>query len=575
MSKPGIARLYAVSNGKYTAKYQEVSPIVILKCSEGSGPVSPWVPLAKHLFGKGLQSVFILDVSSLMSEMPRENSTAGMGPILKPMSRVLKKLNVADATFVGLTTGSALACKLARQAGMGELFARIVVLCVGHPEKVPSFREAPEEAVPLHVLQMQESAAAMAKWNTLNNHLVTSTVVPKGGGGAEVGLAEVVLALQTYLLDEVLPELPIPSAVDVCGAELVYSVSQFDKQQVATITPFVVEGAVSVSAPPVHTDPSEPLKKAVLKLDTIPEWWIEDEADFFAGESHVWSVRPGAAIHAMQARVVEVGTPDAEGVCVARVADVNGTVRVAFNTENTAHTSAFKIGDCVELNGRVAADSNGIPYISLPPKDGAATVVPYPNILVGDRAETTVQMAQEKGLGVGDVQNRVGCLLLRGRKVALSRRKRGGRTELVVPSGVVRDEETMEAGAMRVLAEGLDVDVEEFRFAGQLGTFTHFPAPGVVETVFVAFAAGAPPDGAAKDSTDLPVDPTSPYDWFLLAHALRVTSHEWHNLLWELARRMHGAHKAQIILPQWRCGLFGVREVDEERGHVEKEGGGD
>jgi hypothetical protein len=50
-------------------------------------------------FGGGLEGVFVADCSLLMREWPREASSRGLGPVLKPVARLLTKLNPSGVSL--------------------------------------------------------------------------------------------------------------------------------------------------------------------------------------------------------------------------------------------------------------------------------------------------------------------------------------------------------------------------------------------------------------------------------------------------------------------------------------------
>ena len=581
-----LVRLFAISNGDYSPSIQEQKPIILLRGSgKGDDAVSRWASLAQKLFPLGCRSIFVLDIVKLMADLPKEMATTtGAGPVVKPLLRMLQKFNPQDATVVGLANTCALLAKLVQMEAVEGLVSRVIAIEPDNGSlrdlRLPS-DAPPAPEVAFHFIHVNKvNVAEETFWRNTNKGEVTSAVAATTAGTTLMEaiasrIADHVEACQAF------EELPQPDCPAVKACELVYTLSHQTKHHEVAVrgVPITVAQA-STTAPAAAAAKPQPAKPAAVAAAAadddaaapslvaaapkvtaptfydvaVPEWWEEDR------DSHISSVRPGAVVANLMGRVVGL-----QGKW-AKIADQSGTVRVQWSA--AAHDAAFKVGSPVCVSGKVLTDQEGRVYVSVPPGEATAAEEAGEDeltVLVGDKAETAEQLREATGLNSGEVRNRVGCLLLRGSKVALTRRKdRRNRTELCVPSSVPEEDETPEATAMRCLADALDVDVEEFRIVPHLGTLTRFPEPGVVETLFFAFATSAPPGGAKKDTTDIAVDPTSPYDWFTLRHALRAASYEWHSVLWEAARRMRGAYAAQVVLPQWKCGLFGVREVEEE-----------
>eukprot|EP01060_Flectonema_neradi_P037768 TRINITY_DN7708_c0_g1_i1.p1 TRINITY_DN7708_c0_g1~~TRINITY_DN7708_c0_g1_i1.p1 ORF type:complete len:1144 (+),score=263.57 TRINITY_DN7708_c0_g1_i1:38-3469(+) len=587
------AKLFVVSNGEYKSVYSPQSPLIILRGSGVGDAVKKWIPLSKRVLEKGSRAVYILDIVSLMKEQPRENSIMGLGPVLKPISRTLQKLNPKSATLVGLGSAGSIVAKLLRQEALSDIIGEGIII---QPDTAPTLRDPPlKNPVSLHLIQMSKNDDELLDWTSLAPNLTTSLTV-----GATVG--HVVDAIfDRYIATT--PELPpCEGEPDIRTSEIMFTISPYTKQTEQVIQPMKGSGGskskkpsasttATVTAPPATEEPkSNEESKPVTVNDTpvtttppaatvtaakpsdgsdrpeVPKWWSEDRDDFYSSESHIWTVRAGATIERLRARVIASELPKSKTSCGwAKVADVHGSIRVAYCA---SHARAFKLGNAVCITGRVLTDSNGVLYISVPNETHAAVSLGPDeelSILVTEQDAMTAAEMMKTGISNGEVKHTYGCALIRGSKIALARVKDSlGRKELAIPCGVAIDEETPEATAMRVLAQALDVDPDEYSIASHLGTITRFPKAGCVETIFIAFANRSPPGGASKDKKDIPVDPLSPYDWFTLDHSLRCTYNNWHSTLWNVARRLSEASSAGIVARKWNCGVFGVDEVNRD-----------
>eukprot|EP01059_Diplonema_ambulator_P002436 TRINITY_DN12081_c0_g1_i1.p1 TRINITY_DN12081_c0_g1~~TRINITY_DN12081_c0_g1_i1.p1 ORF type:complete len:1152 (+),score=374.87 TRINITY_DN12081_c0_g1_i1:110-3457(+) len=577
--------------------------VIILKGAGKGDACSRWVLLAEMLFAKGVKAFYVLDISALLKDVPKEMATVGLGPVLKPISRVVQKLNPKDGIIIGLANTCGLLAKLMRQEIMSSYISKGIAI---QPDNsLQPLKDAPlASPVPFHLIYINKADDnEVAQWRAMNADNITMSVTRSQ--------ADLKQAIASAISDELLAsgvfELLVPTdAVNIKGYEIVFTLSAYTKmteqtykevpvQPLEPLKPALkaaVPASVSVQAPVKAAEPSvqlprndvqparqvPPVEQAAVAVvqnpkvavpeerPTVLKWWKEDRDDFYAAESHVWSLRPGAAIERMPVRVLACEPPKTKSEFGwAKVADVNGSVRVAYQGSCSAHVKALKVGNAVALTGKVLSDSTGKIYVSIPADEPRAAEVLSDdelNVLVGDHSEMSAAELVKTGYSSSEVRHRIGCVLIRGSKMVLARMKNSlNKKELVIPTGHPVNEETPEATAVRVLAESLDVDPDEFALAPQLGTLTRFPKVGEVETLYFAFAVRAPPGGAAKDAAEWPVDTTSPYDWFTLKHALRVSFNEWHPTLWAAAQRLHDAAKAGIITPKWKCGIFGVNEI--------------
>jgi hypothetical protein len=73
-------------------------------------------------------TVFIIDYSKLAHMLPAESSARTLGPVSKPIARVLQKLNGAEARLVACGAGCLLACKLLQQQTVAERIAQVVLV---------------------------------------------------------------------------------------------------------------------------------------------------------------------------------------------------------------------------------------------------------------------------------------------------------------------------------------------------------------------------------------------------------------------------------------------------------------
>ena len=584
------AKLFAVSNGEYKTIYSPQSPLIILRGSGMGDAVKKWIPLSTRILEKGNRAVYVLDIINLMKELPRENASTGLGPVLKPISRTLQKLNPRDATIVGLGSACNVIAKLLRQEALSDLIGEGLII---QPDGIPTLRDPQlKNPIALHLIQPVENEEEIASWSSLAPNLTTS-VTP----GPTI--SHVVDAIFNRFI-ETKPELPpLETDPDVRASEILFTISPYTKQTEQVIQPLkglggpksrkaasssttaAVIKTAEVETPkpkeekkqevvPQAATTSQPTAAAAIGSDTdrpeVPKWWTDERDDFYSSESHIWTVRPGATIERLRARVIASELPKSKTSCGwAKVADVHGSVRVAYCA---SQTRAFKLGNAVCITGRVLTDSKGILYISIPNEPHAAVALgpdEEMSILVNEQDSMTAAEMMKTGISNSEVKQTFGCVLVRGSKISLARVKDHlGRKELAIPTGVAIDEETPEATAMRVLASALDVDPDEYSLASHLGTVTRFPKQGCVETIFFAFANRSPPGGASKDKKDIPVDPLSPYDWFTLDHALRSTYNNWHSTLWNVARRLSEATDAGIVARKWNCGIFGVDEVKRD-----------
>eukprot|EP01064_Diplonema_japonicum_P035149 TRINITY_DN7531_c0_g2_i1.p1 TRINITY_DN7531_c0_g2~~TRINITY_DN7531_c0_g2_i1.p1 ORF type:complete len:1142 (+),score=314.94 TRINITY_DN7531_c0_g2_i1:33-3458(+) len=593
---PSDAKLYTLSNGEYKMIQSPQRAVVLLKGAGKGDAVSRWVLLAEMLFGKGVKSFYVLDISALLKDVPKEMATTGMGPVLKPISRVIQKLNAKEVTLVGLASTCGLMAKLLRQEIISMYITKGVAI---QPENSlqPIRDPLPPTPVPFHLMHIgSANEAEIEQWKTMNAGAVTASLIrPKADLKEAIASAVVGLLQEDGVFDTLSPV----AEIDIKGYEIVFTLSPYTKMTEQTykevvVQPFEAPRTANKSAPPMSTSIKPPAARTVSAIpSTAPattapvqtqvtitekkpteaepkpavlEWWKETRDDFFAAESHIWSLRPGAAIERMPVRVLASELPKSRNdFGWAKVADSNGSVRVAYHGSCAAHVKAFKSGNAVALTGKVMSDEKGKCFISIPADEPRAAEILNDDeisMLVGDHSEMSAAELVKTGTGISEVQHKIGCVLVRGSKIVLARvKKDNGRRELVIPTGRPVNEETPEATAMRVLAEHLDVDPDEFALTPQLGTLTRFPEQGTVETLFFATAIRAPPGGASKDAAEWPVDTASPYDWFTLKHALRVSYNEWHSTLWAVAQRLHDAVHAGIVAPKWKCSVFGLKQI--------------
>eukprot|EP00659_Diplonema_papillatum_P019251 gene19251-29650_t len=608
---PADARLFAVSRGPYSETAQPENAVIILRTTPKGDPVSRWLPMARKLFAKGTHAaLYILDITKLVKDIPKEKATVGPGPVLKPMSRVIQKLNPRNAIVIGLSGATSLVAKLLRQEVLAGMVGEGIMI---QPDSVQTaqIRDAlPEAPVALHLMFVTEpNDTDEAGWREANAGKVTSSVIEIGENGLLDSMCDRMAQRVHDLHTQAVP--PGYCRDDTLQAcEIVFTLSPYTKMPEQTFKPVALptptdttetpteepatanghagpaeasgqQPASETAAPPpkpAHPPPAAAAAAAAAAKPPPParatagievcKWWAEDRDDFYAAETHLWGLRAGASIERMPVRVLSVETPEPKAAARwARVADTHGSARVAFDAGCKPHARAFQKDAAVCISGKVLSDADGRLYISVP-ADEPRAAVPIKDdemsIVLDEPAEMTAAELTRVGLGAGAVKNTVGCLLVRGSKCALVRVKPRGsnRRELAVPTTTALHEETAESAAVRTLAEHLDVDPDEYSLAPQLGTITRFPEDGAVLTLYFAFANRAPPGGRRRDEEEWPVDTSSTYDWFTLKQALRLAMNEWHSVLWEAAHRLKSAHDVGIVAKQWGCGVFGMREVD-------------
>ena len=114
-------KVCVLSRDEYRPIHAPHRPLVVL-LHAAHGPnvseiIQPFVPVAAEALNDSpLDVVYFIDISAAMKELPAEGASQGLGPISKPLSRVLAKLNVQECTLV--------ASQLGCQAALGLLTVR-------------------------------------------------------------------------------------------------------------------------------------------------------------------------------------------------------------------------------------------------------------------------------------------------------------------------------------------------------------------------------------------------------------------------------------------------------------------
>eukprot|EP01004_Peranema_trichophorum_P007033 NODE_5827_length_962_cov_40.038141_g5244_i0.p1 GENE.NODE_5827_length_962_cov_40.038141_g5244_i0~~NODE_5827_length_962_cov_40.038141_g5244_i0.p1 ORF type:complete len:284 (+),score=52.32 NODE_5827_length_962_cov_40.038141_g5244_i0:63-914(+) len=119
--------LFIISPGIYLPQYIVPKPLVILRSSlSPTHPCIQWEGLSSCVLrNSNLQHVFVLDFAALGHELSKEYASPGLGPVTKPVARILSKLNAENLTLVALSGTCGLAIKLAVCA-LGSTISSVV-----------------------------------------------------------------------------------------------------------------------------------------------------------------------------------------------------------------------------------------------------------------------------------------------------------------------------------------------------------------------------------------------------------------------------------------------------------------
>jgi hypothetical protein len=138
-------RCFCLSTSYFYRGYQTPPSIILLltgsPCVEPLHPCLFWKPLAQGLYCypsfSDLGSLYVLDYSSLIKEVVTENASPELGPISKPISRVIKNLNPNSIHFIGDSFGALVILKLLLFAGLCKKTESIVFI---HPFLPPQLQ---------------------------------------------------------------------------------------------------------------------------------------------------------------------------------------------------------------------------------------------------------------------------------------------------------------------------------------------------------------------------------------------------------------------------------------------------
>ena len=114
--------VFALSREPYRPQHAPRGPFIFLSHAHPSAAVGkpphvlqPWIELTTKVLGTSVyETAFVIHIAALMRELPAEIASPSLGPISKPLSRILAKLNAEDYTLVASEQGCQVAlCLLA------------------------------------------------------------------------------------------------------------------------------------------------------------------------------------------------------------------------------------------------------------------------------------------------------------------------------------------------------------------------------------------------------------------------------------------------------------------------------
>ena len=144
-NKTAMVHAFVISKGRYTEVYSPQNAVVVLRSTATSVHACvQWAPLAEMLFqDSGVTAIYVLDFSELMEELPKENASPVMGPILKPLQRCFLKINPHRATLVAASHTCSLAMKLMHNEYVRSMVSRLVLVSPqAPPMKAPALPQA-------------------------------------------------------------------------------------------------------------------------------------------------------------------------------------------------------------------------------------------------------------------------------------------------------------------------------------------------------------------------------------------------------------------------------------------------
>jgi len=251
--------------------------------------------------------------------------------------------------------------------------------------------------------------------------------------------------------------------------------------------------------------------------------------------------------------------------------DPFGTVVVAYQAPpGDKEAPTVTKGDIVSINGK-AITHQGTLQLHAASTAKRAALLPVAN----PQAARSHQGREWFSVGhaslshpnpASTVARSCGVLLLRGRKCLLCRDATGqGAWEgLTYPHTVAALEETSQSAAVRALADGCDLDPDQFYLLQHVPPAVFYkadPATGKVcevVTIYLAASNNPPPEGAAPDDWQDEEDEEDEYDWFLYQYALNaLRSQEERDALTALALSVQRASNAGLVAVRWGLGVFG------------------
>jgi hypothetical protein len=501
--------------------------------------------------------VFVMDYGSLISEWNAELASPALGPVTKPLSRTIRRLNAASLQWIAPDArASACLVKLLKNCSDLADVSQSVILV--RPVFDQAFaRKWLKDSVferPVDVL-----GAVSGDESALEGAFPAAAA----SSALRLGECDLLRAVARSCEIEAAAASEAPAPI-MRFAQVQFSLSRHTKQveqEINDITEQVnaihkklqrsMKQAVPVQAEPPVELPTAAVGAsiAVLPPSQIAALQLLDNSAPSAEPyvSRLDALVAGQQFRHMTVQVVSVCSRQISGT-EARfqitAAAHGGSIELLYTT---AASTVISSGLVVEVDG-TAMTQDGALFAHVTGLRRGAWKSDEEHTGYEDRIPSHPQR-------VSGVRRSYGCVLLRGQKVVLVRSLSNEWAGLRFPFGPARAAESEREAALRVTCAQCDICSYELYLLSDVPPAVFYRAEQgqqEVVTLFVAFSTAGPPADAFDEEEEEDEDEDYEYDWMTFAQAARsLNSDEERRVLHTVSQSLQAACSMGVLEPRW------------------------
>eukprot|EP00164_Ancoracysta_twista_P004678 GFYU01006325.1.p1 GENE.GFYU01006325.1~~GFYU01006325.1.p1 ORF type:complete len:1114 (-),score=393.89 GFYU01006325.1:86-2995(-) len=503
-----------------------------------------------------------------------------MGPVSKPVVRILNKMYVNSCTLYAQEGGAIILCRVLEQQSIAE---RISAAILYNPDLQSRFvrKLKPFNAsVPIQCFVTEStSMEEVSVFTTVfQNVTVTSTAKSfltcyqeeaqgRKGKGKSVATEATVQVLpngeEVYIIDHAQLEnyffVEVKFTLNPRTKQVMHVIESLTSA-VNALFPQPRKAAAAGEGATGNGDAAKTAGSGRLALNTKSKAYTRITVDTLVG---------GMSVPDMTVQVLSDPGPvfkSAKGGSLHKcvVGDVSGNIVALFSE---AVSKTLKKGDVVTVaNSRVVTQKGKLQLLVQATK-------PYTETFPADQDYAKAVTSRHVNDRT-ELARSYGCLVFRGSKVIMVRSLESVWEGMSLPYLPALQGESPQAAAVRATCLLCDINPEEFYVSHDIAPITIYLTNGTtkagsqvaneVVTLFPAFATNPPPADAPPDDVMEPEDEEDLYDWYTYPFAMRrLEVDEEKRALLTMAKNLKAANDFGVYTPRYGA-LFGAAYITDQ-----------